>query len=161
MEARGKWKREAPVSLVLPSGEEVSTRKESQNELARHHFLYADETSQVEIIRNDEPYWFTVAELKFAVDSLTLNKAPGHDGISLEIVFQYNRQWLMALFNHCLRAHYFPQTWKCAVAVYFAKPDKVCSDPGSYHPICILPDLGKALDKMCATRLALFSGDQR
>lgn len=39
---RGKWRRETQIFLALPSGEEVSTRKKSQDALARHYFLQAD-----------------------------------------------------------------------------------------------------------------------
>lgn len=84
---QGKWRREAPsVSLVLASAEEVSTWEESRDALARHLFLQVDEAMQVEIVMTDEPDWFTLAELEFAVHSLPHNKASVHDGISLEIV---------------------------------------------------------------------------
>lgn len=39
----------------------------------------------------DEPDWFTLAELEFAVEYRPSNKAPGHDRISLEIVRKYLR----------------------------------------------------------------------
>lgn len=123
-----------------------------------YHFHQADEASQGENTRTDEPDKFTIQELVLPVGSLLPNKAPGHNGISLEIVqkvLQYHSQWLLAMYNHCLRMSCFARIWKRSVAVYFGKPGKESSDPGFYHPICLLPTLGNVLDKMRATRLVL------
>lgn len=158
-EVRGKWRRGARVPLVRPSGEEVSTWEDIQDELARCHFQQADEASQVAHNRINEPDWFTIEELELTVESLPKGKVPGHDGISLEIfrrVLQLRPQWLLALYNHCLEAYSFPRTSKRAVAVYFPKPGKDRSNPASYRPICLLPAFEKDLDKSCATRLALY-----
>lgn len=67
---RSKRSREASVSLVLPSGKEGSIWEEYQDALDRYLSPQADEASQVEIIRTDEPDWFTLAELEFSVESL-------------------------------------------------------------------------------------------
>lgn len=51
---RGKWRREVPVTLVLSSGDKVSTWEEFQDGLAIYHFLQTDEASQFSNIRIGE-----------------------------------------------------------------------------------------------------------
>lgn len=48
--------------------------------------LLADEASQIAHDRYGEPDWVTIEEVELTVETLPPNKAPGHDGISLEIV---------------------------------------------------------------------------
>lgn len=45
------------------------------------------------------------------------------------------------------------------VAVYFLKEGRDKSDPASYRLFCLLPDIGKVLDKKCTTRLVNYLED--
>jgi len=63
-----------------------------------------------------------------------------------------------ALFNACLRHHYFPARWKSAeVAIIPKVGKKDRTSPRSWRPIALLSCLGKGLERLVAKRLAWTS----
>lgn len=64
----------------------ASTWQDTQNALARHHFRQVDEVVQAPIFKTNDPDLFAMSELKLAISSKELDKAPDHDGFSEEII---------------------------------------------------------------------------
>lgn len=99
---------------------------------------------------------FTKFELFSALKTLNVNKAPGIDNIDIRMLrhfFSSNSTIFLKWVNTCLKFHYFPKPLKLGRVVYFNKSDKDCSDPSAYRPICLLPTLGKLLEKLIYHRL--------
>lgn len=62
--------------------------------------------------------------------------------------------WVRHLFNTCLRDGKFPRSWKCASLVLIPKSDKPTADElPKARPICLLNELGKALERIIANRI--------
>lgn len=64
---RGKWRPEALVTLELPYGEVATTRYETEDALAGHHFRHVDEVQQAAVNKTDDPDWFDIEELEFSL----------------------------------------------------------------------------------------------
>lgn len=100
---------------------------------------------------------FTTHEIEKAVRSLKNGKAPGHDLIEAEMI---KAAWpkiypiLLLIINCCLTQEKFPKTWKKGVIRVLLKgQNKNKTDPKSYRPICLLPILSKAMEKLIIQRL--------
>lgn len=99
---------------------------------------------------------FTKTEIRLVIKRLAKRKAPGLDGINLEIIEVINNfipLLLYNLYNKCLVMGHFPQSWKIARLVLFNKPGKPKDMPKSYRPICLLDSMSKILDKLVTQRL--------
>lgn len=100
---------------------------------------------------------FTEQEVHKAVKSLKNGKAPGHDLIEAEMVkaaFPKMHSEITRLMNSCLSKGKFPTTWKKGVIRVLLKGQgKDRTNPKSYRPICLLPILSKALEKLISQRL--------
>ncbi|KAG8184453.1 hypothetical protein JTE90_002302 [Oedothorax gibbosus] len=98
---------------------------------------------------------FTAREISGVVKSLAHRKAPGLDGISMEFIKAihcHEPKLLCFLFNACKRWAFFPQSWKNAKLVLL-KNGKDSESTKAYRPICLLPALGKVLDKLLTQRV--------
>lgn len=100
---------------------------------------------------------FTENEVEDAIMKIKKNRAPGPDGIKVEIL-QNTTEILVPkltnLFNTCLKVGKFPNTWKRADVVIIKKgTDKDPEDPKSYRPICLLNVLGKLLERLICNRI--------
>lgn len=77
-------------------------------------------------------------------------KAPGKDGFPAwalkKLLETLGDKWANIL-NRCMEEGVFPEVWKVAEVVWIPKPG------GKVRPICLLPVLGKTLDKLCARQL--------
>ena len=97
---------------------------------------------------------FMLSELESAVKSFNITRAPGLDGFPVagisQILTLIPKEWLLIL-NRCLHEGIFPKVWKISLVVWIPKVGgkSVC-------PICLLPVLGKVLDKLCTRRLSSF-----
>ncbi|GBN91931.1 Putative protein in type-1 retrotransposable element R1DM [Araneus ventricosus] len=99
---------------------------------------------------------FSIPEVDAAIKNIRSKKAPGPDGFYGDIIkeaYASNKQFIVDIFNFCLKTGYFPKRWKRAQVVMFVKPNKEDSDPSAYRPICLLDALGKALDKLITQRV--------
>lgn len=82
--------------------------------------------------------------------------APGPDGVCKEVWQKLPQELLGAIarmFFRCLTEGTFPKAWKTATLVLIPKP----TDPGmplKYRPICLLDDIGKALERIIAERIS-------
>ncbi|GBN44230.1 Retrovirus-related Pol polyprotein from type-1 retrotransposable element R1 [Araneus ventricosus] len=99
---------------------------------------------------------FTKQEITYAISTMKKKKAPGIDGISIEIIKELhdmNPDILHYTYNKCLELGNFPETWKKGKLIIFNKPGKGPSLPNAYRPICFLSVLGKILDKLLVFRI--------
>lgn len=51
-------------------------------------------------------------------------------------------------FNNCLNNGYFLTDWKIAKIIPIFKKGKDPTDPKSYRPICLLPNISKFFEKI-------------
>lgn len=99
---------------------------------------------------------FTVAELQKAASSLQNNKAPGPDGVPVEVLKEIalkRPQILLKMYNSCLEEGIFPQVWKRQQLTLISKGKEDNTSPSSYRPLCLLDTSGKLLEKMIKPRL--------
>lgn len=100
---------------------------------------------------------FTETELEAVLRAMSPKKAPGGDGLTLDIcltAYTCNRSLLLGLFSRCLRWGCFPRIWKTAIIKVIPKPAREdYNNPKSYRPIGLLPVLGKMLEKLFVNRL--------
>ena len=92
------------------------------------------------------------------VQKLDINKAHGHDMISirmLKICQQSICKPLLIIFKNCVRTGKFPTTWKKAnVVPIHKKGDKQTLK--NYRPISLLPICGKIFERLLYNRLYSF-----
>ena len=97
----------------------------------------------------------TVNELKEEFFSLKINKSPGYDDISFNVVincFGALLKPLMAIFNLSLQNGCFPEELEIARVTPIYKADYV-NEIGNYRPISVLPCFSKILERKMYNRL--------
>lgn len=104
----------------------------------------------------DEPE-FTENELDRVMGQMKTKRAPGCDGIKVEVVkrmYGRCRGLLLTLYNRMLAEGRFPQVWKTGIVKVFLKSkDKDPSLVKSYRPVTLLPVLGKMGEKLVVGRM--------
>jgi hypothetical protein len=106
----------------------------------------------------------TMDELKFEISRLKTRKAPGDDGMSSIVIKNLPStalQYLVEIFNACLRIGFFPSAWKIGKIFPIAKPGKEASSPANYRPITLLPIVGKIFEKTILSRILEFTEDNQ
>lgn len=100
---------------------------------------------------------FTETELETVLRTMSPKRAPGGDGLTLDIclrAYRCNKALLVGLFSQCLRLGCFPRSWKVATIKVIPKPGRDSyTTPKSYRPIGLLPVFGKMLEKLFVNRL--------
>ena len=100
---------------------------------------------------------FAVEEVEEAILRMKRGKAPGPDGISIEVLQAVCPQiapTLCRLFNDCLIEGRIPNVWKNADVTILSKgDDKDPLQPKSYRPICLLNVMGKVQEKLICKRI--------
>lgn len=102
---------------------------------------------------------FTNSELSAALKTLNDKKAPGPDCVDfkiLKLAYKIIPKLFTSWANLCLKHSYFPEALRQGEVVYFLKQGKDATEPSSYRPICLLPTLGKLLEKLLVGRLVHF-----
>ena len=95
-------------------------------------------------------------EVKWALESITKNKANGGDGIPVEL-FQILEgdavKVLHSICQHIWKTQQWPQDWKRSVSIPIPKKGnaKECSN---YHTIALISHASKAILKILQARLA-------
>ncbi|GBM71621.1 hypothetical protein AVEN_5223-1 [Araneus ventricosus] len=85
--------------------------------------------------------------------------AIGLDDWTLEMVteiFNADKEWYQSILNFCLHHSVFPKRWKIPMVLLIPKEGKDLSQFKSFRPMCLLPILGKLLDKLITNRLATY-----
>ena len=104
----------------------------------------------------------SVNELKDAFFSLKINKSPGHNGVSFNVVkkcFRGLRESLKYLFNISIVKGIFPDDLKIAKVTPIYKSDN-SSNVSNYRPITVLPCFSKMLEQKMYNRLQRYLKDQ-
>ena len=97
-------------------------------------------------------------EVKWALESITTNKASGGDGIPFEL-FQILKvdavKVLQSICQQIWKTHQWPQDWKMAVFIPIPKKGdaKECSD---YRIIALISHTNKVMLKILQTRLQQY-----
>ncbi|GBN80123.1 Retrovirus-related Pol polyprotein from type-1 retrotransposable element R1 [Araneus ventricosus] len=95
-------------------------------------------------------------DLEIVFGNLKNGKAPGLDRIDYRMwraVFNYDKYFMLDLFNLCFKLNYFPYCLRNARIFCLLKDGK---DPGvcsSYRPVCLLPTLGKIVERLFSIKL--------
>lgn len=113
--------------------------------------------SNYSLEQNDQE--FTEEEVKETFRESNKNKAPGPDGIPMEVmvkVFEANPKLFTEILNICLRNGQFPKKWKKSKVVLFSKEGKNPENPSAYRPICLIDAWSKILDKLVTKRILYF-----
>lgn len=98
----------------------------------------------------------TPQEIKYYITKLHNNKSPGYDLINNKILKKLTNKAILLLthiYNTMLRLSYIPPIWKFSTIILIAKPEKPKHLVTSYHPISLLPTLGKLFDKLLLKRI--------
>jgi hypothetical protein len=106
----------------------------------------------------------TMDELKLEISRIRTRKAPGDDGMSSTVIKNLPftaLQFLVEIFNACLRIGFFPSAWKIGKIVPIAKPGKDSSSPANFRPITLLPIVGKIFEKTILYRFLDFVEDNQ
>jgi ribonuclease HI len=158
---RGKVNsRSGYVSMNRGDGSQTTDRNDTLKVILEHHFPLRDGNmdtnfEDLDILDSN----ITPKEIQDAIDQTPTRKAPGPDGLPIEVIrelFYADRQWFCDILNCCYEHGIFPIVWKRAKVVLIHKKDKDRSLPGSYRPICLLPVWGKIYDKILKNRLVYY-----
>ena len=107
-----------------------------------------NETTEIEAV--------TKEEIKKALKSMKRGKAPGEDGISVDLIKDAGEiaiEKLSRLFTKCLEAGKIPRTWKNATIVLIHKKGDL-TDLKNYRPISLLSVVYKLFSKVITNRIA-------
>ena len=100
----------------------------------------------------------SINELKDAFFSLKINKSPGHDGVSFNVIkkcFGELCEPLKYLFNLSIVKGIFPDDLKIAKVTPIYKADN-SSNISNYRPISVLPCFSKMLERIMYNRLQKY-----
>ena len=99
---------------------------------------------------------FTIIELQHWLKHLKNGKAAGLDGILTEEInnFLPVMQWILSLFNACVRTHRLPRLRRQSRVVALLKPAKDPSSPKSTRPISLLCHFYKLYERLILNRLS-------
>ena len=97
-------------------------------------------------------------EVKWALGSITMNKANGHDGIPTELfnILKYDAvKVLHSMFQQTWKTQQWSQDWKRSVFILIPKEDnvKVCSN---YCTIALISHARKVMLKILQARLQQY-----
>lgn len=102
------------------------------------------------------PPWITPAEVKSGISRLPLQKSPGYDLITSEILRELPNcgiALLTQLYNSIIRLTHFPIQWKMSEIILIHKPGKPTDSPSSYRPISLLSIPSKLFERLFLNRL--------
>ena len=100
-------------------------------------------------------------EFEEAFKSLKRNRAPGHDGLDVNIitsVYELIKKPLLKIFNESLNLSIFPENMKIVKVTPIFKSGKK-ELPKNYRPISVLPCFSKILEKIMYNRVYNYLND--
>ncbi|GBL89519.1 Putative protein in type-1 retrotransposable element R1DM [Araneus ventricosus] len=115
---------------------------------ASDDFFYTPVMDSVEPIK--------LEDLELVFNNLKGCKAPGLDRIDYRMwraVFTIDKTFFLDLFNLCFTLNYLPDALRNAKVFFLLKNGK---DPGacsSYRPVCLLPTIGKIIERLFLIKL--------
>lgn len=112
----------------------------------------------------DDSAGITVQELRSALFSMGRRKAPGCDGLTVEVLIRawpHIKDHILEVMNAALDSGRFPRLWKVGlVKVLYKRGDKDPQLPKSYRTLTLLPVLCKVFEKILNRRI-LFQLESR
>ena len=101
-------------------------------------------------------------EVKWALESITMNKASGGDGISVELFQMLKDDAVKMLHSICQqiwKTHQWPQDWKRSVFIPIPKKGnaKECSN---YRTIALISHASKVMFKILQARLQKYMNQE-
>ena len=109
------------------------------------------------VITNLEPN-ILACEVKWALRSITTNKASGGDGIPVEL-FQILKddavKGLHSICQHIWLTHQWPQDWKRSVSIPIPKKGNA-KECANYHTIALISHASKVMLKILQARLKQY-----
>lgn len=104
---------------------------------------------------------FTIEEIELLLQGKSYNKAPGHDHITYELMRLSHREscieFLIKLFNMCLKLQDIPLSWKKGQIVLVPKN----AENTEFRPISLLSVFYKSFTQLLNTRLKNFCNSQK
>ena len=144
-------------SMDLTEAEDIKKRwQEYTEELYKKHLHNPDNHDGV--ITHVEPD-ILECEVKWALESITTNKASGGDGILVELLFQILEddavKVLHSICQQICKTQQWPQDWKRSVFIPLPKKGnaKECSN---YHTIALISHASKMMLKILQARLQQY-----
>ncbi|GBM01274.1 Putative protein in type-1 retrotransposable element R1DM [Araneus ventricosus] len=113
-----------------------------------------DNVDYTPIIGHVEP--MVLEDIEMVINALKGGKAPGLDRIDFGMwraVFIHDKEFILDLINICFKFIYFPEHLRNVRVFFLLKDGK---DPGlctSYRPVCLLPTLGKIIERLFLLQL--------
>ena len=101
----------------------------------------------------------TMRELEDALKQSDKNTAPGHDGITYEMIDKTDKTYkcaLLKLYNKIFLNDSFPMSWKKSILIPIPKEGKDGKYPRNYRPISLTCCLCKLLERVVNGRLSWF-----
>ena len=139
--------------MDLTEAEDIKKRWQEYTEELYKKYLH-DQYNHDGVITHLEPD-ILESEVKWALGSITTNKASGGDGISLEL-FQILKddavKVLHSICQHIWKTQQWPQDWKKSVSIPIPKKGnaKECSN---YHTIVLISQASKVTLKILQARV--------
>ena len=114
------------------------------------------------MITHLEPDWSLECEVKWALGSITTNKASGGDGIPAELLQILKDDAVKVLHSVCQqiwKTQLWPQDWKRSVFIQISKKGnaKECSN---YCTIALILNAGKVMIKILQARLQQYMNSE-
>ena len=102
---------------------------------------------------------FSINDLSGAIKDIKNNKAAGLDDILCEQIKHLGSaalQWLLDVFNECMRTNIIPKIWRKSRVIALLKPCKDPASPNSYRPISLLCHTYTLFERLILNRVASF-----
>lgn len=145
------------IEGIRVDGSLLSTWSECARELMMTFFPRTDLVQLDSSLSGSVPPPLAECEVANAIALLRAKRSPGLDGITGEMVkaiWKVVPSFLVSLYADCISEGCFPNDWKVAdVVILLKSPDKDRTSARSYRGICLLPVLGKVLERIMVDRL--------
>ncbi|GBL85647.1 Putative protein in type-1 retrotransposable element R1DM [Araneus ventricosus] len=141
--------------LINPENDQNLSFKDRIKILMKHFFPNNDSyigdiyTPSVESVEE-----LNYKEIDLVVYNLKKGKAPGLDQLDYKIwtaIHGFNKNFLTRIFNLCLKFNYFPECLRKA-KIFLQKSGKDTKSCDAYRPFCLLPTIGKILERVFQNR---------
>lgn len=122
--------------------------------------LVRDTLTAIKEQQHERSIFFTPTEIWNKIRKLPTKKAPGPDSITNSALKHSRRNvvvQLVHIYNGCLRAEYFSQSWKTATMIMIPKRGKNPKEPINFKPISLLNTMSKVLESLLLDRLKIWT----
>ena len=138
--------------MDLTEAEDIKKRWQEYTELYKKYLHHPDNHNGV--INDLEPD-ILECEVKWALESISMNKASGGDRIPVELFQILKDDTVKVLHSRCQRiwkTQQWPQDWKRSVFIPIQKKDNA-KDCSNYHTIALISHTSKVMLKILQARL--------